>query len=161
LLFLFALVLAGGRLRSLIAIISAFTLGHSLSLALATLGGWAPSPSWIEPGIALSIAYVALENLLGLDPAKRWRVTLPFGLLHGFGFSGALLDVGLSQSELPKALLFFNTGVELGQVGLICLAFPLLAVLRDWQRLPRQALPALNAALVGVGAVWCCLRVLA
>lgn len=161
LLFLFALVLAGGRLRSLVAVVSAFTLGHTLALTWATFGGWAPSPSWIEPGIALSIAYVALENLLGLDPAKRWRVALPFGLLHGFGFSGALLDAGLSQSELPKALLFFNTGVELGQVALIGLAFPLLAVLRDWQRLPRYALPAINVVLVGAGTIWCCLRVLA
>lgn len=160
LVFLVALVLAGGKLRSLLKVVTAFTVGHSLSLALATLGVWAPSARLVEPGIALSIAYVAIENLAGLEPSKRWRVTLPFGLLHGFGFSGALLDVGLNSSEVPSALFFFNVGVELGQVGLLCLALPLLGALRAWRRLPRLTLPALNAALVALSLVWFVQRVL-
>jgi hypothetical protein len=157
--FLVALVLAGGKLRSLLGVVTAFTVGHSLSLALAVLGVWAPSARLVEPGIALSIGYVAIENLAGLDPSKRWRVTLPFGLVHGFGFSGALLDVGLRRADVPSALLFFNLGVELGQIGLLCLALPLIGALRDWRRLPRWTLPALNAALVALSLVWFMQRV--
>jgi hydrogenase/urease accessory protein HupE len=161
LVFLVALVLAGGKLRSLLGVITAFTVGHSLSLALAALGVWAPAAWLIEPGIALSIGYVAIENILGLDPSKRWRITFPFGLLHGFGFSGALLDVGLPRAEIPSALLFFNVGVEVGQIALLCVALPLLCYLRDWSSLPRFALPALNASVAALSVVWFMQRVLA
>lgn len=160
LVFLVALVLAGGTLRSLLAVITAFTVGHSLSLALATCGVWAPTPSLIEPGIALSIGYVALENLRGLDPSQRWRVTFPFGLLHGFGFSGALLDVGLSRAEIPSALFFFNVGVELGQVGLLAVALPLVHCLRGWAGLPRFVWPALNVSVAALSVIWFVQRVL-
>lgn len=161
LLFLVALVLAGGKRRSLLGIITAFTLGHSLSLALAALGVWAPAARIIEPGIALSIGYVAIENIWGLDPSKRWRITFPFGLVHGFGFSGALLDIGLPRAEIPSALFFFNLGVELGQIGLLCVALPLVLSLRNWPKLPRFALPVLNGSLVAVSVLWFVQRVLA
>src|SRR5262249_14425463 len=104
LLFLFGLVLVGGRLRSLALAISAFTVALSLTLALAALGIWAPSPRFVEPAIALSIAYVGVENYFVRDASKRWRITMPFGLIHGFGFAGALREVGLSRAEVPGAL---------------------------------------------------------
>ena len=81
---------------------------NSVSLALATLGVWTPSPRFIQPAIALSIAYVGVENLVVKDPEKRWRITLRFGFIHGFGFgfgfAGALVERHLPRARLPLAL---------------------------------------------------------
>ncbi len=129
LLFVFALLLLVKGMRRIVATVTAFTLAHSITLAGATLG-WVhmPGPP-IEATIALSIAFVAAEILHsrqgrpGLTERYPWIVAFTFGLLHGFGFASALMQVGLPQTEIPIALLFFNVGVEVGQLLFIAAVF--------------------------------------
>jgi hypothetical protein len=170
LVFLFGLVVLGGRARSLVLALTAFTVAHSISLALAVLGVWAPRASIVEPAIALSIAYVGVENLVrarsaasadaGEDAARgRWRITLPFGLVHGFGFAGALAQIGLPRAQVPSALLAFNLGVEIGQLGVLAIALPLLAWARRWPPVRARGTKLASAAVVAAGVVWFVARV--
>ena len=124
--FLVALLLATSTLRSLVKIVTAFTVGHSVTLALATLGVVAVPSRLIESLIALSIAYVAIENFLGRQLVHRWLVTFLFGLIHGFGFSNVLREFGLTSGRLAVSLFSFNAGVELGQIAFVALVFPLV-----------------------------------
>jgi hydrogenase/urease accessory protein HupE len=134
LVFLLGLLLVLGPMRSLFWAISAFTLAHSLTLSLATLGVASPSPRLIEPLIALSIVYVGIENWFVQSATGRWRITFLFGLIHGFGFAGALREVAMPRAELPAALLSFNLGVETGQLAVVALVLPalLFANRRAW-----------------------------
>lgn len=159
LVFLLGLVLVGGRWRSLLAVITAFTLGHSLSLALATLGVWTPSGAWIEPAIAASIAYVGVENFFVRDASGRWRLTLPFGFIHGFGFAGALGEVGVPGDQVGLALLLFNLGVEAGQLAVLALTLPVLALLRRTQAFRDRGVEVLSAAIALAGVGWFIQRV--
>lgn len=152
--FLFGLLLVGGRLRSTFAVITAFTLAHSVTLAVAALGVWRPPSSVIEPLIALSIAYVGVENFFVRDAGKRWRITAPFGLLHGFGFAGALAEVGVPQGDLPLVLLLFNLGVELGQLAVLAVVLPVLLLARKRGWLGARATKGLSAVVVALGAFW-------
>ena len=154
LVFVIALVLVGGRLRDLLFVVTAFTLGHSVTLGLATLGVWAPSGTVIEPLIALSIAWVGLENFLAHDASKRWRLTLPFGLIHGFGFAGALAGIGLPPDAQLLSLVLFNAGVELGQLLVLAPILPVVLWARGRPLYDRRMLPALSAAVVVVGCFW-------
>lgn len=122
-LFVLALFLAATNFRQLIWQISAFTLAHTITLGLATIGAISASPAFVEPLIALSIAFVAIENLL-MATMARWRplVVFGFGLFHGLGFATVLKDLGLVQSQLVQSLISFNVGVELGQISVIGLA---------------------------------------
>lgn len=122
LLFVLALVMIVRSTRKLLITVTAFTIAHSITLSLATLGlVHVPSPP-VEAIIALSIVFVASEILQqrrgreGLASRKPWLVAFSFGLLHGFGFAGALAEVGLPENAIPLALLFFNIGVEIGQL---------------------------------------------
>ena len=131
---LFILVKGTGRL---IATITAFTVAHSLTLAGATLGFvHVPGPP-VEAAIALSIVFVAAEIVhsrqgrIGLTERFPWIVAFTFGLLHGFGFASALSEVGLPQSAIPVALLFFNVGVEIGQLFFIASIFAVIALARQ------------------------------
>jgi hydrogenase/urease accessory protein HupE len=151
--FLFGLVLVGGRTRTLFAIVTAFTVAHSMTLAAATLGVWAPPARIVEPAIALSIAYVGVENFFVSGADRRWRVTFPFGLLHGFGFAGALREVAMPRAELPWALLSFNAGVELGQLAVLVALLPLLAALRRLEGFNRIGIRVLSAAVVALASV--------
>jgi hydrogenase/urease accessory protein HupE len=139
LLFVFALVLLVKGWRKLVGTITAFTVAHSLTLAAATLGVvHVPGPP-VEACIALSIAFVAAEIIRGREGASGlterapWVVAFSFGLLHGLGFASALREVGLPQHAIPIALLFFNVGVELGQLAFITVVLGLGHVSR---RLP-------------------------
>lgn len=123
--FLLALVLLGSSLRNLVKIVTAFTVAHSLTLILAALGLVQLPPRLIEAGIALSIAYVAIENFWLRDAGHRWILTFFFGLVHGFGFANVLRDLGLPSRGLVASLLSFNIGVELGQICIVLVAFPL------------------------------------
>ena len=146
-LFLFALVLRGGRLGSLLGIVTAFTIAHSITLACAVLGVVVVPSRIVEPVIALSIAYVALENIFRKRAAsRRWVVSFVFGLVHGFGFAGALLELGLPKGGLMSSLLFFNLGVEAGQAVIVALLFPALFWLGRfaWER---RAVTALSAVV--------------
>ncbi|OGQ14028.1 MAG: hypothetical protein A2138_08965 [Deltaproteobacteria bacterium RBG_16_71_12] len=160
LVFLFGLILVGGRLRSLVAVVTAFTLAHSVTLATAVLGGWQPPAGVIEPLIALSIAYVGVENFFVRDAAKRWRITAPFGLVHGFGFAGALADVGVPGDQVPLALFLFNLGVELGQLAALALVLPVLYALRRRGLFAERATRALSLAVVALGVFWLVERLL-
>jgi HupE / UreJ protein len=153
LLFLLVLLLRGGGWLSLVKIITAFTVAHSVTLALAVLEVVAMPDRLVEAVIALSIAAVAAENLF-LRPvvSRRWLVSFAFGLVHGFGFSSVLRDIGLPAQGLVLSLLGFNVGVELGQALVVALALPALALLRStrWEvRVTRSA----SLATLLVGAV--------
>jgi hydrogenase/urease accessory protein HupE len=145
LLFVLALVILVQGGRRLLATITAFTLAHSLTLAGATLGLVRMPQRPVEAVIALSIMFVATEIVHGregrpgLTAERPWVVAFTFGLLHGFGFAGALREVGLPQQAIPVALLFFNVGVELGQLLFIAWVFAVAAVARRIAR--RVALP--------------------
>jgi|tagenome__1003787_1003787.scaffolds.fasta_scaffold20763116_2 hypothetical protein len=148
LLFLFALLLRGGRLRSLLGIVTAFTIAHSITLALAILGVVVIPPAVVEPVIALSIAYVALENIVREHAASgRWLVSFVFGLVHGFGFAGALLELGLPPGGILSSLLFFNLGVEAGQALVVAALFPALLWFGRfaWER---RAVTAISTAVL-------------
>lgn len=159
--FLLGLILLPMTWSRMLIMVSAFTLGHSLSLALAVLANITLSPALVEPLIAASVIYVALDNLLGKDSGRRWLLCLPFGLLHGFGFAGALGEVSAQGTTLALSLLNFNLGIEAGQLALIAIILPLTAVLRRLDRYRESAgrrrtpwFPAANLALIAVGAFW-------
>ena len=151
LLFLAALLLRGGRLVSLLKIITAFTLAHSITLALAVLGLVTISDRLVESVIAASIVWVATENLILREaPSQRWLVSFLFGLVHGFGFASALTPLALPPWNLAMALLGFNLGVEAGQALVVLLLLPLLLWMSGaaWEgRLVRAA--SLAVALTG------------
>ena len=136
LLFVFALLLLVQGTRTLIWTITAFTAAHSLTLAAATLGFVQVSQAPVEAVIALSIVFVASEiahvsqGRPGLTQRRPWIVAFIFGLLHGFGFAGALGEIGLPEQSIPLALLLFNVGVELGQLGFIGVILLVYAILK-------------------------------
>jgi hydrogenase/urease accessory protein HupE len=154
LLFLGALLLRGGAFLSLLKIITAFTVAHSITLALAVLGVVTIPGRIVEPAIAASIVWVALENLLRKDaPSQRWVVSFFFGLVHGFGFASAIEPLKLPAGRLALALLGFNLGVETGQAFVVVLLLPLLLWMRGSAWEPR----IVRAASLGVaafGLVW-------
>jgi hydrogenase/urease accessory protein HupE len=157
--FLFGLILLGGRTRALLTMITAFTVAHSITLALAVLGVWAPSPSIVEPAIALSVAYVGVENWLVKDGEKRWRITFPFGLVHGFGFAGALGQIELPSASIPPALVAFNLGVEAGQLAVLAVTLPIVLYARKSAWFRDKGVRALSLGLTVAGCVWFVLRV--
>jgi hydrogenase/urease accessory protein HupE len=144
LLFVLALVLLVRSWRRLIGVITAFTVAHSLTLAAATFGLVQVPPRPVEAAIALSIVFVAAEIVharegrFGLGARSPWLVAFLFGLLHGLGFAGALRALGLPENTIPTALLFFNLGVEFGQLAFVAVVLAALALLR---RLPLSAPP--------------------
>jgi hypothetical protein len=153
LLFLFVLLLRGGQWLSLAKIVTAFTLAHSITLALAALDVVVLPGRLVEAVIALSIAAVAAENLF-LRPvvARRWVVSFCFGLVHGFGFSSVLRAIGLPAHGLLLSLFGFNAGVELGQALVVALALPAL-VLVGKTRWERRVVWSSSAAILLVGVV--------
>ena len=152
LLFVFALVLGMQSFRELARVTLTFTLAHSLTLALAATGMVTPPATLVEPLIAASIAFVALENVT--RRRSRTVTVFAFGLIHGFGFAGALEEVGLFSWERPEALALFNLGVEMGQLALLCACVPLVAWLGKRRWFHARALPCLNAVIGLVSLVW-------
>ena len=135
LLFVLALLLITVGFKKLIKTITAFTVAHSITLSLATLGVMGLPSAPVEAVIALSIVFLAVELVHyyngkeGLTVRHPWVVAFIFGLLHGFGFAGALSDVGLPQTDIPVALLFFNVGVELGQIAFVLVVSAIIWIL--------------------------------
>jgi hydrogenase/urease accessory protein HupE len=158
LLFLLGLVLLGRPIRSLVAAISAFTVAHSITLGLAAFDVWAPSTRIVEPLIALSIAYVGIENWFVYDARGRWRITFAFGLVHGFGFAGALRDIAVPRPRIPMALLGFNLGVEAGQIAVLALLLPLVLFARRLDLWQRAGMRACTGAVAAIGIVWFVVR---
>jgi hypothetical protein len=159
LLFLLGLILIGGKPRALVGVITAFTIAHSITLGLAVLGIWAPSGSVVEPVIALSVAYVAVENWFIEDASRRWRISFAFGLIHGFGFAGALGALAVPPSEVPLALLLFNLGVETGQLGVLALILPPILLARRSEQFRVLGVRAISAGIAVVGLYWFVSRV--
>ena len=144
------------KMRPLLIQVSAFTLAHTITLALATLGIVSISGNIVEPLIALSIVYVAVENILTPN-LTRWRpfVIFGFGLLHGLGFASVLSEFGLEPGHFIASLIAFNIGVEVGQLAVILVAFLAVGLWfgkRDWYR-SRIAIPA-SVVIALVGAYW-------
>lgn len=155
-LFVLGIFLVGRRLRPILLQVTAFTIAHSLTLALSIHGAVSVPPSIVEPAIALSIAYIAIENVLMKD-LRPWRYAMvfAFGLLHGLGFAGVLREVGLPPSDFMTALLGFNVGVELGQLTVIGAAFLLVGFWfrdRTWYR-ARVVVPA-SVMIACAGLYW-------
>jgi len=159
LVFLLGLVLVGGRLRALLLVVTAFTVAHSITLGLSVLGVLAPSTRLVEPLIALSIAYVGVENFFVNDASKRWRITLPFGLIHGFGFASALGEINLPKGEIPAALLSFNLGVEAGQIAVLAVVLPFVVLASRRPALRDKGKKAMSALIIAAGLAWFAARV--
>jgi len=166
LLFVLALLLIVSGVRRLVWTVTSFTLAHSITLAAATLGWvWVPGPP-VEAVIALSILFLASELVKinrgqqSLTATYPWLVAFTFGLLHGFGFAGALSQVGLPHNEIPLALLMFNVGVELGQLMFVMLMLGIIIALGrlrvQWPVWSRQ-FPAY--AIGSMAALWFIQRV--
>ena len=161
LVFLFGLVLLRARLKELLAVVTAFTIAHSITLAIATLGIFTPSPRFVEPAIALSIAYVGIENFFVKDASKRWRITFPFGLIHGFGFAAALQQINLPRAEVPVALVTFNLGVEAGQLFAMSIILPMVILIRQKDWFDPRGVRVLSGAVALAGGIWFVMRVAA
>ena len=166
LLFVLALILIAPNTRQLILAITAFTVAHSITLAAATLGFVNVPPPPVEAAIALSIAFVAAEIIraregkAGIAARAPWVVAFAFGLLHGFGFAGALSEVGLPAGNIPVALLFFNVGVEIGQLLFVALVLGLAALFQFARRpLPRWATLAPPYLIGSLAMFWVIQRV--
>lgn len=161
-LFVLGLALLSPRLGPLLAQVSAFTVAHTLTLALAVYGVVSLPARVVEALIAASIVYVAAENLVRTRPSwLRLALVFAFGLLHGLGFGGALTDLGWPRGRRLVALLAFNVGVELGQLVVIAAALGLLAAVTRLGLPRRRTAQALSAAIACVAVVWTVHRIVA
>ena len=161
-LFILGLFLLSREVKPLILQVSAFTVAHTLTLGMTMYGVISPPARIVEPLIALSICYIAVENILTSE-LKPWRpvVIFGFGLLHGMGFAGVLGELGMPEDSFLNALISFNIGVELGQLFVIGVAYVCLRLLYafPWYR-PFVVEPA-SLAIAAIGAYWTVERVLA
>lgn len=150
--FLVCLLIATTTFGSLVRVITSFTLAHSITLALATFQLVILPTRVTESFIALSIAYVAIENLLQFRAVERYRVTFLFGLVHGFGFSNVLREMQLPRASLAVSLFSFNAGVEIGQIAFVSVVFPLVLILssRRWPQLR----PAVSLSMACLAVYW-------
>ncbi len=161
-LFVLGLFFLSPRLKPLLWQVSAFTLAHTVTLAAGAMG-WVNVPaSIVEPLIAASICWIAVENIIGDGKLHRWRpvVIFSFGLLHGLGFASVLGEFGLPQGQFIPALIGFNVGVELGQLTVIALAFLAVGIWfrsKNWYR-QAIAMPA-SGVIAMIGAYWVVERV--
>lgn len=158
-LFLAALLLSLTGLRALVKTVTAFTLAHSITLTLATLDIFIIPSRWTEIIIAASIVYVAIENIRTATGKRRWMIAFLFGLFHGFGFSTVLKEMNLPRESLIPSVLLFNAGVEVGQLAILALIYPLLRAMRH---IPRHHLieKGLSLLIAFFGAYWLFQRLL-
>jgi hypothetical protein len=155
-LFLVGLLLLGGSWLALLKIVTAFTVGHSITLSLAALSIVMPSPRLIEPAIALSIVFVGADNLVrGTGRDVRAWVALVFGLVHGFGFANVLREFGLPGQALGWSLFSFNAGVEVGQLGVVLLVASALEIVRRRSHaLGHRVAWAGSIVVIAAGTYW-------
>jgi hydrogenase/urease accessory protein HupE len=152
-LFLLGLLLGAASFRDLLKIVTSFTLAHTITLVLATLGYVSLGVRLVESVIALSIAYVAIENLVAREHRRRWMLAFLFGLVHGFGFSNVLREMSIPRAVLGWSLGSFNLGVELGQVVIVSLLYPAIAWSRG-RRWNRQLVQVASVAIGLMGLYW-------
>ncbi|SDX42399.1 Hydrogenase/urease accessory protein HupE [Paenibacillus sp. PDC88] len=158
LLFILALVLAKLRPWDYVKVLTAFTIGHSLTIALAALDIVRLPSSFVEPFIALSIAYVAVENIFRKQVNRRWLIALLFGLIHGFGFAQVLQESPVDSIVL--ALISFNVGVEIGQLSVLAVVIPLLLWLRRFQKVYTYSNALISGVIMLFGLFWFVIRVI-
>jgi len=140
-------------LASVFKVVTAFTVAHSITLALSVLDIVDPPSRWVESTIAASVVLAALNNVWPVIAEARWKLTFLFGLVHGFGFASALKDAGLARGDLAAPLLGFNLGVEIGQLCIVVLVLPLAWSLRG-TRTYRGAFAGGSLAIAVVAALW-------
>ena len=153
-LFVIALVLGSGQLLNVFKTVTGFTLGHSVTLALATLQIIHVPSRLVESCIALSIAFVAAEVLWLKRSRSQWRLAFAFGLIHGLGFAAALTELHLERGGLLRALLGFNIGVELGQMVIVLVSLPIILLINHWVIGRRWITPAFALAIFLMGSYW-------
>jgi hypothetical protein len=136
------------------AIVSAFTVAHSITLSLAALGWVRPAAQWVEAAIAASVLLAALNNVWPVVTRRLWLAGFAFGLVHGFGFAGALGELGLGGASSVTALLGFNLGVELGQLAVVCVVLPVLFRVRQRAAYSRVVMPVLSIAIALISLYW-------
>jgi hydrogenase/urease accessory protein HupE len=157
LLFVVALVLLLGQLWSVVKAATAFTVAHSITLAGTTLGAFGLPQAPVEALIALSIVFLAVEIAKQDDARPRlseripWIAAFLFGLIHGFGFAGALREIGLPETDVPMALLTFNLGVEAGQLTVVATVLSAIVLARRFS--PEALRPATLTATYGIGTI--------
>jgi hypothetical protein len=139
---------------SVLKIVTAFTLAHSITLSLATLGLVSLPSRWVESTIAASVVIAALNNIFPLFRERRWMMAFVFGLIHGFGFASVLADLGLPQDALVLALVGFNVGVEAGQLAIVALFLPVTFLIRHTAFYRRLILGAGSALIVALALIW-------
>lgn len=151
--FLLALIVIGLSVREALKIITAFTIAHSITLLLAAMNIVNLNSRFVESVIALSICYIAVENLVSKQINYRWLVTFLFGLVHGFGFASVLQEYVADKSNLVRSVVSFNVGVEVGQLSILLVTLPLLYLLRKKVSSRTVTLVA-SAAIFIVGLAW-------
>jgi HupE / UreJ protein len=152
-LFLISLLMLGGELGYLLKVVTAFSLSHSVTLFLAALNIVSVPSRWVEIAIALSIAYIASENLWRKEAKARWQLAFGFGLIHGLGFSSVMQELDLPRNNLLTSIASFSVGIELGQFAIVIVAYLLLAYLRKfpWD-LPIRRI--ISIGVIVMSAVW-------
>ncbi|WP_265415875.1 HupE/UreJ family protein [Paenibacillus albus] len=152
-LFLFSLLIARQTFKQYAGTITAFTIAHSITLASTVTGVIHMPSSIVEPGIALSICYVAFDNLHRKEVSHRWMLTFIFGLIHGMGFADLLTEMNIPKGELAVDLISFNVGIETIQVIIVALVLPALALIYRWKH-ARRVVIACSAAALMMGGLW-------
>ncbi|MFM1908417.1 MAG: hypothetical protein RLZZ591_2094 [Pseudomonadota bacterium] len=140
--------------QDVLAVVTAFTVAHSITLGLSILKWVQPPADLIESSIALSVVVAAINNLLGWGSLRRWRLAFVFGLVHGFGFANVLVDLGLPATALAAALGGFNVGVELGQLAIVLVFFPLAWLLRNTGFYRWTVVVGGSLAIAALGLLW-------
>ena len=153
LLFLFSLLLARQTFKQHALMITAFTVAHSITLTLSVLGWINVSAAFVEPAIALSICYVAIDNMVRKKVSRRWILTFIFGLIHGMGFADILVAMDIPKKQLGVDLISFNLGIEVVQVTLVLLLLPLLGLMHRWKYGKMTVIVGSAIALL-LGGMW-------
>ena len=154
-LFVISLLFGAKTFKNILSLVTAFTIAHSITLILATLDIVQLPGRFIESAIALSIIYVALINIFNPDSKHQPWLAFGFGLIHGFGFAGILSEMRLDGSQLATSLLSFNIGIEIGQIIIVSLVFPIILWLRKFTFKPvKWVIPGTSVAILAFGLIW-------
>ncbi len=141
-------------LGHVLGIVTAFTVAHSITLSLAALGWVTPASRWVEAAIAASVLVAALNNVWPMITRRVWTVSFGFGLVHGFGFAGALSELGLPRGARLASLFGFNLGVEIGQLAVVALVLPALFLMRRRPSYPRWMMPIASLLIAALASWW-------
>ncbi|WP_018391915.1 HupE/UreJ family protein [Bacillus sp. 37MA] len=152
-LFVISLLIGAKTVRHIFSLITAFTIAHSITLALATLQIVQFPSKWVEMAIALSIIYVALVNIFDRDSKQQPWIAFSFGLIHGFGFAGILSEMRLDVNHMATTLLSFNIGIELGQLLIVLIAYPIILFIKKIRAF-KWVIPGTSMGILAFGLLW-------